>query len=359
MKFKPALLHFKFDNFASLPSEPDEGTYSEIKTDCNGHKWKLNLYPGGDSRNEEPGWISLFLYSKNNDHLDVRYIFKVNDANGATVKECEEDALFVDNTEGYGILKFMKRSDILEKENSALKNGTLCINLGIQVKDDKDHHFEPPSEHPNRMLNLLVSGEDADTFFNVSGKEFKCHSLIIKAHAPILANHRDNTISDITPEIFQLLLEYIYSGNHPEKDQILEHGKALIDAANKYELIELKMHVENVLVRERVMTKENVSDYILFADAQCCPLLKEYAMAFLSVHCREVLKSDHSKCLKDSGDLMSEIVMLAYPEDDASDAASMTVNELRKELGKRKLDVDGCRDTLVARLEDSKRQKTD
>lgn len=36
-----------------------------------------------------------------------------------------------------------------------------------------------------------------------------------------------------------------------------------------------------------------------------------------------------------------------------------TVTELRKELGKRKLDVDGSKKTLVARLEEAKRQKTD
>jgi hypothetical protein len=36
-----------------------------------------------------------------------------------------------------------------------------------------------------------------------------------------------------------------------------------------------------------------------------------------------------------------------------------TVTEFRKELGKRKRDVDGSKETLVARLEEAKRQKTD
>jgi hypothetical protein len=41
------------------------------------------------------------------------------------------------------------------------------------------------------------------------------------------------------------------------------------------------MGVENILVQECVMTQENASDYILlFADAQSCPLLKEYAVSF-------------------------------------------------------------------------------
>jgi hypothetical protein len=35
------------------------------------------------------------------------------------------------------------------------------------------------------------------------------------------------------------------------------------------------------------------------------------------------------------------------------------VTELRKELGKRGLDVDGSKKALVSRLEDTKRQKTE
>ena len=53
--------------------------------------------------------------------------------------------------------------------------------------------------------------------------------------------------------------------------------KEIIDAANRYDVVGLKMAVENILVRERILDKKNVSDYILFSDAQSCALLKEYA----------------------------------------------------------------------------------
>ena len=105
------------------------------------------------------------------------------------------------------------------------------------------------------------------------------------------------------------------------------------------------------------MTRENVADYILFADAQSCPLLKEYAITFFLVHYKEVLKSEHSKCLKDSGEMLSEIMLLMQPEN--VEGETMTVNELRKELGKRRLDVDGSKDALVSRLEEAKRQRTE
>jgi hypothetical protein len=38
------------------------------------------------------------------------------------------------------------------------------------------------------MLQLLKSEEDADVSFNIKGKTFLAHSIIIKAVAPILAS---------------------------------------------------------------------------------------------------------------------------------------------------------------------------
>ncbi|KAL7504478.1 hypothetical protein ACHAXN_002111 [Cyclotella atomus] len=69
------------------------------------------------------------------------------------------------------------------------------------------------------------------------------------------------------------------------------------------------MSLENLLVQERVMTKENVSDYILFADAQSCPSLKECAIAFFLRHCKTVLKSESSKRLRESEELLAEIML--------------------------------------------------
>jgi hypothetical protein len=114
------------------------------------------------------------------------------------------------------------------------------------------------------------------------------------------------------------------------------------------------VYVENGLVQNCVLTRENVSDFILFADAQCCPLLKEYAIAYFLLHYKTLLKSESSMRLRESGELLSEIMLLMGNENDY-----ITVSELRKELGKRKLDGDGSKEALVLRLEEAKRRKTD
>ena len=118
MKFKPALLRFKFDNFASLPSGVDAQSVSDIQTDCNGHKWRLQLYPGGQTSASEPGWISLYLCSGsvNNESLDTKYTFFVRDAkNEGNVTKLELlGAKFVDQTQGKGRRQFLRRSEILD-----------------------------------------------------------------------------------------------------------------------------------------------------------------------------------------------------------------------------------------------------
>ena len=365
MKIKPALLHFKFDNFANLPSEPGESTLSEVQTDCNGHKWYLEVYPGGEPSDDEPGWISLYLHRGGNncEELNVRTIIAVTDAYGATVEDYED----IDNEifciySHRGKQEFIKRSVVLDSTNKILKNGALRIDVEIQVKDDKDDLFQPKNDHCSKMLALLESGKKTDASIMVGGKCFHVHSLIIDSNSPILASNMNGSIDNVHSDVFQLLLEYIYSGRVPSKENIIDHGRDLIDVANRYEMTGLKMSVENILVRERVMTKENVADYILFADAKCCPLLKEYAICYFLMYHKEVLKSEHSKCLRDSAALLSEIMLLMNNGNETDDGPKnvfekMNVTALRKELDKRNHDVDGSKDALIFRLTEIKRKR--
>eukprot|EP00956_Cyclotella_meneghiniana_P006245 scaffold8150_cov69-Cyclotella_meneghiniana.AAC.6 len=367
MIIKPALLHFKFDGFADLPSEVDSRVYSYVQTDCNGNKWKLCLYPGGENDADEPGWIALYLHAKGHStSLDTRFRFGVKNVNGAYAKQTSLEYMFeLGSKDGYGSHQFMKRDIILDPNNNILKDGALCIDVMIQVKDDKDNHYDPESKLTKKMMKLLESEYGADASFKVGDCTFRVHSHILHNNAPILASHlhppkskkkSSIVIEGISAPVFEMVLAYVYAEQRPSDEEVLEHGDELIDAANRYELVDLKVAVEHVLVRERILTTENVCDYILFADAQSCALLKEYAISFFLLNAEDVLKSKYSKCLKESGELLAEILLMSRSNEGAE---TLTVNELRKELGKRKLDVDGSKDALVKRLEEAKRQRSE
>jgi speckle-type POZ protein len=372
MSAKPVLLHFKFDNFANLPSEVGSYVFSDEQTACNGNKWKLRLFPGGQRGAAEQGYIGLFLHSCNTESIEAKHNLSIiNDRGVCALNRCNTFRTFDDDTNGWGDDLFKKRSDILDPAREFLKDGALCIDATIQVKPKKYDIVQPQSPHSKNMLRLLKSSEDADVSFTVGTQTFLAHSIIIKASSPILANYCNRTaslveendsiaaksIEDISPKAFQIILEHIYSGNFPTNKDAIKYDKELINAANKYDLVELKMTVENILVQECVMTKENVSEYIVFADSKCCPLLKEYALSYFVLHCKDILKSEHSQILRESGELLSEIIILTGLGSDAG-IGSMSVAQLRKELRKRKLDLDGSKESLVSRLEEAKRQKT-
>ena len=360
MLIEPVLLKFKFDGFADLPTRVDQEVCSEVQTDCNGNKWKLLLYPGGLSRSTY-GCIGVSLDNVNEEPFDISYGLAIKDANGTVAREYSFHELLQPG-ELLGCDECMEHTEILDPNKNILKDGALCVDVTIQVKTSlTEDLYECKFGLADKMERLLESGENSDATIKVGDETFKVHSCIIRNNAPILANllnqidqNPDTVVEDTLPEVFHHILRFVYTGISPSRSDMKKFGEELIDAANRYELIELKVDVENVLVRERVMNKENVSDWILFADAQCCPVLKEYAISYFRLHSLEILKSEHSRRLRESGEVLSEIMILMVGGN-----GGMTATELRKELGKRGLDVDGSKETLAARLESAKRQRTE
>eukprot|EP00956_Cyclotella_meneghiniana_P005122 scaffold6381_cov69-Cyclotella_meneghiniana.AAC.2 len=284
----PALLHFKFDGFAELPADLGRHKFSKAKTDCNGNEWRLQLYPGGRSEAAEKGWVALSLHFSHKNKCPVEAKVSIcveNGNNEAIVGEINGDISF---NPGYywGNNQYIKRARIIDPDNHILRDGALCIDVTIQVKDKKEEHYDPECKLSHKMLKLLESGDRSDASFKVGECTFPVHSLILHSNAPILANYlgqnpnSDVIVDDISEVTFKLLLKFVYAEHRPSDEEILDNRRALIDAANRFELPNLKMAVEHVLVRERILTRKNVSDYILFADAQSCPLLKEYAITY-------------------------------------------------------------------------------
>ena len=364
---KIATLQFKFDNFADLPTEVDHFVDSKVQIDCNGNKWNLGLYPGGRSDATEKGYSELYLFCKNEQlsdntentySVDTKFCFYVMDASGSTYKHRNFEYKFNDS-QGFGSRSFMQRSEILDEANNILKDGTLTIHVTIQVKVPQNDLHYPTSRLATNMLELLESENAADISFKIGDKTLKAHSLIINANAPILFNccnkegNSPTVIDDTNAEVFAHILKNVYAEIVPPKDFILEWDEELIDAANKYGLVGLKESVENVLVQERILNFKNVADYLLFADAMSCPLLKEYTISFFLLHTRKVLNCENSKKLLKSSNLVKEL-MLELAADKSKGSA--TVTELRQELPKPRLDDWSNK---VLGLNSAKRQRTE
>lgn len=114
----------------------------------------------------------------------------------------------------------------------------------------------------------------------------------------------------------------------------------------------MKLIAEAEIVKAGV-DKQNAVELLLFADAHSCALLREAAGEFCVTHREAITESAAWQQLKQSTDLLAELVVGMPTQFSNSDYDTMRVSTLRQKLEDKGLEVDGTRETLVRRLKDS------
>jgi hypothetical protein len=87
----------------------------------------------------------------------------------------------------------------------------------------------------------------------------------------------------------RLLLSYVYGGKIPD-DNMRENTKEIIDAADKYGVVNLKLEAEASFLVGATFTIENVMELLLYAESKKCALLKEAALDFMVKNKANVIK---------------------------------------------------------------------
>mmetsp|Transcript_18728 Transcript_18728/g.45031 ORF Transcript_18728/g.45031 Transcript_18728/m.45031 type:complete len:370 (+) Transcript_18728:518-1627(+) len=369
MSLKPVLLQFKFKDFEGLPSGPGQLVLSEELAESNGNAWKLDLYPGG-YRREDEGWISLFLENNGKNDVWARYSIILRNASGAVYDEVNSITPYLFSSEGdaMGVLRLQKRSEILDERNNILSDGALVFNVHLHFKERGSLH-KPSGSVLTKMLQLLKNTDNADASFKVGDEIVTSHKLILSTNAPVLfefcGENNDGSpvaIDDTSAEIFRIILRYVYGEEIPESKTIMDEGKDIISAADRFGIVGLKLAVEAVLVESSVVRSHTVADWLVFADSKTCPLLKEQATAYFASRSADILKCESSKLLKESPKLLTELLIEASKSSNEShfSGGNASVDEMRKKLHARGLGVDGSKETLISRLQESnKRQRTE
>ena len=127
--------------------------------------------------------------------------------------------------------------------------------------------------------------------------KFTAHRLILKQCAPMLAElcasaegFASVPISGIKPEIFRIVLHYVYGGKPTEAD-FESHAKDIVDAANRFGVVNLKLEAEVWYIKLTTISVGNVMELLLYADAMDCALLKETVMDFIVDNGNDVLQN--------------------------------------------------------------------
>ena len=164
----------------------------------------------------------------------------------------------------------------------------------------------------------------SDVVFNVDGREFPAHKSILSVRCEVLAAMfqdptKENSthqvkIEDIEPEVFQVLLHFLYTGRLNSLTMETMAAKLFI-VAEKYVLDELKLQCENYLSLQ--MSPVNCAELILHDDLlnpaeYMKKVLKEAAQCFRYLP-GEVMATDKwEKTEKENPQLSSKVQNILF-----------------------------------------------
>jgi len=367
--------------FGSLPSERGASVFSP-EFMLLGNPWCLEICPGGTS-NAAEGMTSLYLCNKSDKAIDIDFGFSVIDRRGKQVAYKRSNFDPVGGISAGGWPNFATHLSLL----SSLINGTLIIEVHVRLaKPTKSvpPPYIPENPFAKNIQRMIMYENFGDISFAVGGNKkksnnaekiaktapamFYAHRVILReCSTGILADIcRSNELSmstpieitDVSPEVFRHLLYSAYGGKI-SADDMKPHTKEIIDAANRYGVVSLKLEAEAFFVGNTLFTLENVMEHLMYADSMNCALLKEAAMDYLIENSAEVMdKITVNDLLTPTliRDVLAAVSRrekkLGGRDGDGGDSKfnSMRICELRRESYEKGLNVDGSREMLIAAL---------
>ena len=150
-------------------------------------------------------------------------------------------------------------------------------------------------------------------------------------------------ITDVSPEVFRHLLYSAYGGKI-SADDMKPHTKEIIEAANRYGVVNLKLEAEAYLVEATTFTMENVMEQLHF--------VVENSAEVMDISFNDIV----------SPTLFRDVLAAVSRREKKSDVSgggdgdnkcrfnSMRISELRRESHEKGLNVDGSREMLIAAL---------
>mmetsp|Transcript_11354 Transcript_11354/g.18787 ORF Transcript_11354/g.18787 Transcript_11354/m.18787 type:complete len:287 (-) Transcript_11354:526-1386(-) len=250
--------------------------------------------------------------------------------------------------------------------------------LIVSIEEESTTVFVPKNPLVKMMREMFNDGTTADVCFEVGtaeGKDddddrtkraktttpFYAHRSILEKCAPMLAaicgSNNDSggvavaSVNDVKPHIFHHLLFYVYGGSIPE-EELKTHAKGIIDAADKYSIINLKLAAEALYVQPADISLDNAMDNLLYADSRNCALLKEAVMNFLADN--HYAAASNISFADFPGHVVKDL-LVAFGRNskkgvhgtNVDELTTLCVSALRRKLDKMGLEVDGSREAMI------------
>ena len=298
-------------------------------------KWHARLYPKGRGRP---------LPTEDT----IRDIFSVvvcNDSDYDTFTMCELSTVDskqnkkrltefatrkIESKSSFGWCIILKKTDDAFTLTDVHDNLTLVFDITLrgEVKEtfelmensndikclSKNYHQDQLSQD---LELLYYTGEYSDVRISCCGKQFHCHKNILASRSPVFkamfgTNMKEKIsgvveIQDMSLDVFESLLKYIYKSEAPSFDAYDTLALGLFVASDKYELVKLKEFCETKLSSN--VDFENCIDLLVIGDLHHAPILKSAALKFVSENMEKINPEEWRKNLIAHPTLFAEVEM--------------------------------------------------
>ncbi len=173
--------------------------------------FQLEVFPNGEEGEDNSDYVAVFLTSRRQEDLEVKYDFSVQKADGSfwgrignTFKKFSPEQ----NSWGYG--KAFSKAKLQEKTGDLLPGGRLTIvcNLEIYYSDRQtegkrqriEFKVEETASLGDNMARALANGEFSDVTLVCGEKSFPCHKTVLAARSDVFAamfSHKDTTENQV------------------------------------------------------------------------------------------------------------------------------------------------------------------
>jgi speckle-type POZ protein len=140
----------------------------------------------------------------------------------------------------------------------------------------------------------------SDSVFIVDNKEFFAHKSILSVRSKVfeamfandmIESHSNQyIIDDIESDVFEELLTFIYTGNSPKTQTMVEK---ILAAAEKYEILEIKDFCANIIFKD--IKNENAIQSLTIADKYKATKLFDKIIEFIANNFQSILNISYKE----------------------------------------------------------------
>ncbi|XP_057324127.1 speckle-type POZ protein-like [Microplitis mediator] len=266
-------------------------------------KWCIRLHLNNGINPPNPRkYTSIFLYNLTGCNVTAEVTFFWLDLKPELIffKDFITEFKIKGNS---GYPRFIKTKHLLSDELKLITNDVLTVYVEIIVSDDvitipiESSFNSSKSQMVDDIKELYNSKANSDVTVVVGDKEFQAHKLIMMARSPVFSamfthemvekKSKQVSITDITPEIFEKVLEYIYTDEVTDLDDV---AYDLLPVADKYQLLSLKNMCEHSLCS--TLNSRNAVKRIILADCYRAGQLLNYVTECIVADTSNIMRAD-------------------------------------------------------------------